>query len=177
MNEVERIYNELVSIEKILVEANSPSELVAFSSNSSKVMLLAAASYFERRICQDIEMYGREVINLDHIPSFIAKQGLERKYHTLFQWEATNANKFFSLFGARFSAWVKGKVKEESLEPAIRAFLALGNQRNELVHENYATFPVNSTYEEIWKSFTEGLHFIDWFPVKLREFPSEPKEE
>ncbi|NJO84754.1 MAG: hypothetical protein HC828_19630, partial [Blastochloris sp.] len=92
MNEVERIYKELSSIEEIIAEKQSPSDLTAFQANSAKILLLASASYFERRICKDIQEYARELVKVDHIPEFIHNQGLSRKYHALFAWEVSNAN-------------------------------------------------------------------------------------
>lgn len=62
----------------------------------TKVLILACASYFEDRIVQIISEYSSVITNSNTlILSFIRNKGLERQYHTLFDWKENNAN--FSL--------------------------------------------------------------------------------
>ena len=65
--------------------------------------------------------------------ALIKQKAVERQYHTYFDWERRNANKFFSHFGDEFSNKCKGEVKErDDLGEAISAFIELGEMRNKL---------------------------------------------
>lgn len=171
MNEVERILTELQDIERILIDHGDLSDITAFNNNSSKAMLLAAASYFERRICETILNVCKNQSIGTIVPEFVSRQGLERKYHSLFEWNGKNANKLFSLFGNDFSKWIKNKIKDDDdIKKQIKEFLEIGNRRNQLVHNNYATYPLDSTYLEIWGKFQTALQFVDWLPSQFEEF-------
>ena len=64
-----------------------------------------------------------------------------------------------------------GIVKASAaLDEAIRAFLELGQMRNELVHENFATFALEKTSEEIYALYSKAVPFVEAFPLHLREF-------
>lgn len=103
------------------------------------------------------------------IISFVKNKALERQYHTYFDWKsAKSANKFFSLFGEEFKKQASGDVKDNSeLEESIRAFLEIGNLRNELVHGNFAVFPIEKTVEEIYELYHSANQFIDYLSSKL----------
>ena len=99
MNEVARIHSELLALREIVVLAQSPSDLIAFDVLAAKSLLLAAASHFERQLCDGIETAAAETGAGAPIVNFISKQALKRKFHTLFDWEKTNINNFLGLFG------------------------------------------------------------------------------
>ena len=46
-------------------------------------------------------------------------------------------------------------------QESIRAFLEIGNARNELAHGNYALYPLEKTIEEIYASYKTALHFVE----------------
>ena len=73
MNEVERILRELQGIESVLTKHAGPSDITAFRSNGSKAMLLAAASYFERRVCETILDLCKNQSNGAIIPEFVSR--------------------------------------------------------------------------------------------------------
>lgn len=50
------------------------------------------------------------------------------------------------------------------MQESFRAFLELGNERNRLVHENYATFPMEKTLEEVYALYKKSLLFVDALP-------------
>ncbi|RRR67698.1 MAG: hypothetical protein EI684_18570 [Candidatus Viridilinea halotolerans] len=103
--------------------------------------------------------------------NFVKNKGLERQYHTLFDWERRNANKFFSLFGSDFRDFMSAVIREEpGIDAAIRAFLELGETRNQLVHQNFANFPLEKTADEIYELYKTAVVFVDEIPIKLREF-------
>ena len=94
MNEVERIYQELIALRTIIGKAESPSDQNAFEALAAKTLLLASASYFERLICENIADAARSSGTSDALIQFIVKQGLNRKYHALFNWRNNNINEF-----------------------------------------------------------------------------------
>jgi len=102
------------------------------------------------------------------ITSFLKKKGIDRQYHTYFKWDERNPNPFFSLFGEEFKQDVKKIIKSDSeLDDSINAFLELGDLRNNLVHQNFASFPVDKTAEEIYALYKKALKFIEFISSKL----------
>ncbi|MEA3324548.1 MAG: HEPN domain-containing protein [Euryarchaeota archaeon] len=142
---------------------------IVADDNLKKVLLLSAASYFEDEIKDIILSFveknsGTNLI----IISFVKNKAVERQYHTYFDWSARNANRFFSLFGDGFKDQASEDVKDNSeLEKSIRAFLEIGNLRNELVHGNFAVFPIEKTVEEIYGLYCSAHKFIDYLSSKL----------
>jgi len=142
---------------------------IVADDNLKKVLLLSAASYFEDEIKDIILSFVEK--NSDNNPmikSFVKNKAMERQYHTYFDWGTGNANRFFSLFGEEFKDQAKGDVKDDSeLEKSIRDFLEIGNLRNELVHGNFAVFPIEKTVEEIYELYRSAHQFIDYMSSKL----------
>ena len=59
---------------------------------------------------------------------------------------------------------------DEQLALSISSFLELGRIRNQLVHQNFAIFPLDKTVNEIYQLYNNALVFIEVFPVKLQEY-------
>jgi hypothetical protein len=98
-----------------------------------------------------------------------------RQYHSWFEWEGNNANKFFSLFGSEFKLAMNKNIKESTtLGSAVRAFLEVGNERNKLVHQDYATFAMEKTLDEIYQLYRDALLFVERLPLALRESDPQP---
>lgn len=142
-----------------------------YTDQMAKIILLSVASYFETSITEVMKIN----LNISCCPltaNFLDKKALSRQYHTLFQWEQSNANAFFSLFGDDFKAFMSSKVKEQSeLDNAIKDFLLLGSLRNQLVHKNFVTFSLQITAADIMSKF-ESAHtnFVALLPVFINEF-------
>ncbi len=128
-----------------------------------KALLLSAASYFEARVTDIILAFARDSTHpATPVPELVRNKALSRQYHTLFDWERNNANKFFSLFGDGFRAYMQAAIQaDESKEESVKAFLELGLQRNLLVHGDYGAFQLEKTAAEIFDLFTKGLKFVD----------------
>ena len=60
------------------------------------------------------------------------------------------------------------QVKTEEMQKSVRAFLELGNERNKLVHQNYATFSMEKTLEEIYELYKSASRFVDILPEALK---------
>ncbi len=84
-----------------------------------------------------------------------------RKFHTMFDWERNNANKFFRLFGEDFLEQAKDRaLRDEVFEKATVAFLNIGNSRNTLVHSDFVSFPLTDTLAELIAKYREARQFL-----------------
>jgi hypothetical protein len=168
---VDRLYEEATSILDTLKQTPEVSLQVAAADHLRKALLLAAASYFEQRLCCSVLDFVRESTNGSIlVENFVQNKAIARQYHTWFQWDGNNANQFFGLFGSEFRSVMSTRVREsESLQSAVRAFLEVGNERNKLVHQDYATFPMEKTLDEIYKLYENALTFVENLPPALKE--------
>ncbi len=171
-NVVERLHDEFDALRGFLQDNDGAHLLPIVEENFPKALLLAAASHFEKRLTEAVKEFAREVTTVDHpLVSLIETKAVERQYHTWFDWDKRNANKFFRLFGNAFRQHAEKKVdRNDLLNESIRAFLDIGRERNELVHEDFAGFQMNKTSEEIYGLYRSAAVFVDWFPQVIREF-------
>lgn len=134
-----------------------------YKSQLSKILLISTASYFETKVTELMkEIFRSKDCSLLH--SFLEKKALSRQYHTLFNWNqgAAGIKQFFSYLGADFSKYVKEKEKEDDqLTNSFSAFMQIGAKRNKLVHDNYATFNLDWTPEEIMTKFETATYFTE----------------
>ena len=170
MNPVERLHKDHHEIVSYFEEKGEISFQSAADENFRKSILLAAASYFEDRISEDLLEFFDATSNQLAV-EIIRSKAIKRQYHTLFDWNAKNANQFFALFGNSFKSFMVKKVKDDDeLNTAIKAFLELGLERNRLVHQNFGTFTLEKTADEIYKLYKQALVFVDVIPDKFEEF-------
>ena len=132
---------------------------------------MAAASYFETKIRESIESFAGAASNSNSaVVSLVKAKALERQYHTYFDWEKRNANKFFSCFGEAFKSQCHIKVSSnERLCKSISAFLELGDMRNKLAHLNFALFPIEKTSDEVYALYKEAHGFLDFVKGALEQ--------
>jgi hypothetical protein len=171
---IDLVYNDNQTLIKFLEERGEISLKSSASESFRKSLLLAVASYFESVVQDAIrEIVEVNLANARPLYEFVKNKAMARQYHTFFNWDARNANSFFGLFGGDFKDFMIAKVKDDSaLEAGIKAFLQLGESRNELVHENFATFVLDKTAEEIYELYKKALRFVETFPLSLSEFCS-----
>jgi hypothetical protein len=169
---VDRLYEETSAVLRILEASAEMSLQVMAADHFRKALLLAAASYFEHRLTQSVLAFARQRAGGSvALESFVRNKAIARQYHTWFQWEQANANQFFALFGPSFRAdmveWVK---TSDQLHSSIEAFLEIGRERNKMVHQDYATFFLSKTLDEIYGLYQTALPFVDALPAALEEF-------
>jgi len=138
-------------------------------NNFRKTILLSAASYFEKEISETVISFAKSRSANDALVVSIVKQKvISRQYHTYFNWDKSNANSFFGLFGEDFKNRMEKKVKSDlRLDASIKAFLEIGNERNKMVHQNFAEVVINKTAEEIYKLYQVALYFIEIVKLEL----------
>jgi hypothetical protein len=163
---IDRLYGEANATIALLQNSSELSLQVSASDHFRKALLLAAASYFEDRVCSVvIEFVRSRAGGSALIENFVRNKAIARQYHSWFSWDANNANQFFGLFGAEFRALMVARVRESSdMQAAVRAFLELGNERNRLVHQNYATFAMEKTLDEVYELYRRSIAFVEALP-------------
>jgi hypothetical protein len=168
---VDRLYSEANSVILLLQSSSEFSLQVAAADHFRKALLLAAASYFEDRVCNCVIEHVRlRAKGSRLVENFVINKAVARQYHTWFAWKESNANSFFGLFGAEFGTSMTARVRASpDLEESIKAFLELGNERNRLVHQNYATFQMEKTLDEVYALYKSSSVFVDVLPAVFSE--------
>ena len=168
---IDRQYADSQELCKYLMSEQEVSFANYVSDVYTKVLLLSAASYFESRISKILIEYAKKVSGSDkRIANLVEAKVVERQYHTLFNWKDRNTNSFWKLFGEDTKLSVREKIDKEDggeLREAELSFLFIGNQRNMLVHENFAEFNFNHTAEEIYGEYEKACKFISFIELVL----------
>ena len=166
---VDRLYEESTSVINAL-GGGEPSLAIAAADNFRKALVLASASYFEHRVSTCVLDFVHECAKgNDLVVGFVRNKAISRQYHTWFKWEESNANQFFGLFGSSFKQAMADRVRaSEELRASIRAFLEVGNERNKLVHQDFASFALEKTLDEIYALHRQSLLFVDGLAGCLR---------
>jgi hypothetical protein len=161
-------------IKDFLLRSGELSYQIMIEENFRKSFLLSCASYHESIICNCIENLLIEKTTDEKIMHFAKNKGINRQYHTYFDWESKNANKFLSLFGSLFKDKVNHDTKSNiKLKESIEAFLEVGNERNLMVHENYLSYKLTKTFEEIEALNENALYFLRYLQYYF-EIKAEP---
>ncbi|WP_421258791.1 HEPN domain-containing protein [Aeromonas sp. 600886] len=168
---IESMYEDYIDNYNFLLGQGMISFATEYKSQFSKIMVLSAASFFEARVVEEIKT-NLNPSNCELTKEFISRKALTRQYHTLFNWDSSNANQFFSLMGDGFKSYMATKVREsDELSLAISDFISIGRLRNKLAHENYALFQVSDTAEEIYNKFINANNnFINRLPALIVEY-------
>lgn len=158
---VETLYRDTTELDKFLMDNNELSLRVLVDSNFRKSLLLASASHFEREVTDLILEYVQSCTNNEKVIYFIRNKALSRQYHTLFDWGAKNCNSFLGLFGDDFKKQFGNLVSnDQGLEQSIRDFLEIGRERNRLVHQNFASYSLEKTANEIHSLHINAKYFL-----------------
>lgn len=174
---IDRIYKELGEAIEALGKSGEVSAQVVVEDHARKALLLSVASHFEHKLTGHLKQLSSMSKN-PLLTEFVIRKAITRQYHTLFNWDGKNANSFFALFGSDFKQRMEVKVKADAnLDNSIKAFLELGSLRNQLVHNDYATFSLEKTSDEIYLLYQAALHFVDSLPDCLSEASCDDKEQ
>jgi hypothetical protein len=168
---VDALHDEFTALIALLDTQGEPSLRNSVEENFRKSLLLAAASYFEFKMVLSVMTFAEEITGAEGmLTEFIRVKGVDRQYHTWFSWKENNATNFFGLFGNKFKSFMKEKIRKDGqLESAILSFMEIGRDRNRLVHENFASFSLEKTSDDIYAAYKNGLRFVEQMPVLLRE--------
>ena len=168
---VDQLYRDFQEIVGKLDELEGSLRVTA-EDTFRKNLLLAAASYFENEIKEHImRLAERRSGANEMLVAFVRKKAVERQFHTYFQWDQRNANSFFALFGKGFKSFMTKRVKaDQKYDEAIQAFLELGQARNQLVHQDFSSFRLDRTSEEILDLYKKACLFVDSLEASFDEY-------
>ena len=175
---VDKLYGEFLALIQMMDRYGAVSFRNTLNDNFRKAILLSAASHFEFKITSDVLEYCVEVASGNSlVPSLIRNKAVSRQYHTWFDWNRSNANTFFAMFGEDFKAHMAVIIgKDENLAKSISDFMEIGRERNRLVHQDYGSFFLEKTAEEIFASYASALVFVEFVPKALRDFSTLKQE-
>ncbi|WP_017199563.1 HEPN domain-containing protein [Arthrobacter sp. M2012083] len=162
-------FRERIEIRQQLQDAQEWSLLNVYQTDLPKILVVATASRFEREITQHIEDFYREATTYDSATLFVINKALSRQYHTLFAWNENTATSFMKLFGAECASNFKSQLDAHDwLATSVKDFLTLGRIRNELVHRDFASFPLDLTVEEVDVRSQSAERFVAAIPQVIR---------
>lgn len=172
---VDRLHLDFAGLLRVLDEAGEVSLRSVAEENFRKSLMLAAASYFERRMTESVLTFVEDATNRNAlVAALVRNKAVSRQYHTWFEWNGNNANSFFGLFGNGFRDFMKARIRGDGdLDDSVRAFLELGRERNRLVHQDFGAVPLEKTTKEIHALYRRALLFVESVPAALRDFDSD----
>lgn len=169
---VDLLHENFADLLAVVDEAREVSLRAVADENFRKSLLLAAASYFERRMTETVLSFVEDATNGNvRVTALVRSKAVSRQYHTWFEWDTNNANKFFALFGNDFRDSMKRRIRNDGeLDDSVRAFLEIGRERNRLVHQDFGAFTLEKTTEEIHALYRRAMRFVEAVPGALRAF-------
>lgn len=175
---IEEFFSTHKSVYDFLLAKGEPTFATETNDNFRRSLVLAIASSFEHEITGIMREIPRVHAGKSTLVAGILEQRvISRQYHTYFDWERRNANKFFGMFGSEFSERAKAHVRDSpSLNQSIVDFLELGETRNKLVHLDYVTFDINKTPDDIIALYRSARLFISFLREWLLDEKPEPEQ-
>lgn len=166
---IDKLYKDNQELTEYLQRKGEISFKSQFDDTFKKVLLLACASNLEHQVNTILAEYAEKATNhCVPLVSFIKNKAITRQFHTYFDWKGTNANQFFGLFGDEMGTQIKSHTSSnEVLSQGIRAFLEIGNLRNTMVHEDYISFYLDKTAEEVYSLYIKSQAFITYLETTL----------
>ena len=170
-NIIDNLYSNASQLLRQLGEAGDLSMQSFANENLRKALLLSAASWFEGRVCTAMETFSAvHSGNHSGIRAIIKRWAVDGMYFRYFAWREQKPGIFYSQFGDDCSAMLKSEVNASpELKQALADFLELGNLRNELVHQNFATYPFEKTADEVYALFQSAERFVIFVETRLAD--------
>ena len=171
---IEAMVDEHRSLVQHLQSTGAISLIATVELTFAKTLLVSAASYYEHRMTEVIVGLYEDAEGRSVLAEFVRQQAIGRRYAQLFNWNDNNANAFFRSFGNDFRNYMMQRVRNDrSLDESIKAFLELGKFRNDMVHGNYADFPLDKTVDEVFNLYAQANGFVEGFTDAVKQFVEE----
>lgn len=175
---VASLYEDYLGLVDALAQ-ESPSGLAALNRSYHKHLLMAAASSLENRVKSLLpDIFVR--LGRPELGAFVERQVTSRGYHTLFDWRTGRAQGFFASFGQACGAAFRADLKSDSrLLAEHDAFMRLGQLRNEVVHNDYASRTIDLTPLEVMELYAVASGFPERFEYYIcaLDHAGEPETE
>ena len=171
--DIETFYASHKAVVDFLIAQGQPTFASDTNNNFRRSLILAIASSFEHEIANMIcEIPAVHAGSNLIVKGLVEEKVIPRQYHTYFDWEKKNANKFFSMFGSEYSELARKRVGADlTLEQAVKDFLALGDTRNWLVHLDYVNFDIEKSPDDIISMYRSATIFISFVRETLLRPP------
>lgn len=166
---IDKLYTESKAILDFFTNNNELSFKSDMDNILKRYLLLAAGGYFEECIKNIlINFISKGTSNNKLIIEFLRNAGMERRYHTYFNWNSTNANQFFSLFGEEFKDKMIQEINaDEIIKTSIADFIQIGSVRNLLAHTNVNSIGLDKTTEDTYSQYKSAQKFVIFLEKKL----------
>ena len=165
---------EYTELKKLFLDHSEISFKNFVESHLTKTFLLSCASYYENQIQEIMKIFMMNNTNDKRLISFTTNKGIKRQYHTYFTWEdkngnpSNNINSFLGLFGEEFKDKVSKEIKENNqISNGMKAFLIIGNLRNNMVHDNFLGYSLPNTFDEIVELNSNAELFLSFLKEKF----------
>lgn len=167
---ISNLLSEYGQLSKFLSESNEISLLSDVNNHFRKIFLLSCASYYEIQITETIKVFIGANSNDDRILEFAKSKGIERQYHTYFDWKnPRNVNSFLRLFGNDFKESTFKEIDgDPTLQEQSRAFLIIGGERNKMVHENFLSYTLEMSFDELISLSEKANKFVEYICSKFK---------
>jgi len=169
IEELKRQYEDIVAI---LKESGRLDLWIAANESYAKSLLMSAASYFEHEVIEILRAYfSHHSSGNVRLDSFVWKMALNRKFYSLFDFGANNVNGFFSLFGEEVKNSWRKYSDENNLGDAIKDFLSICNDRNKIVHQNYAAYQLEDSFDKLFPRYENACKFLEALKEMFKVHP------
>ncbi|WP_018457408.1 HEPN domain-containing protein [Bradyrhizobium sp. WSM4349] len=176
--DIETFYASHKAVVDFLIANQQPSFASDTNNNFRRSLILAIASSFEHVITGIVaEIPHVHAQGNPMMVGLIEQKVIPRQYHTYFDWDKKNANKFFAMFGAEYAELAKARVAADAtLDQAVKDFLALGDTRNRLVHLDYVNFDIEKSPDDIIAMYHSARRFVAFLRDTLLRTPERSAE-
>lgn len=160
---IQKFIKDSKELQSFLDKHSELSMIIDVNNHYKKILLLSCASFYEMQIISLLKKFFDSNSHDPRIVSFVTKKALDRQYHTLFDWDKKNINRFLGFFGEEFKNNVSKKIKEDTeLTLQMESFIQIGAERNRMVHENFLECLLDKTIEEIETLHNQASKFIEY---------------
>jgi hypothetical protein len=170
---VDRLNGEFIALLEFLQQSNELSLQVTANEQCRKALLLAAASHFEHIVTGIVTAWIERLTPTNaHIVEFVRKNGISMKYHTWFNWDQRHGRTFGGLLGSPLKEFLRQHFAATlGADDALRDFLDIGQSRNRLVHQDFGTFTLEKTTEDIYVLYVSARRFPEFLEAALSAYP------
>lgn len=165
--------NDYREIKDLLLKQSELSFQTTIDAHFRKTFLISCASYHETYLQEILISFLQASTSDNRLISFGQAKGIKRQYHTYFTWDnegkvPNNINSFLGLFGAEFKDSVSKEISSNpALKGKMKAFLEIGNLRNQLAHQNLLCFNLEKTFDELVELNKQALDFLEYLRSKF----------
>jgi len=150
------LFNQYDSI-RASIPADDISDLTDLDAQFRKLAVLSCASHLESDLIAALKEYFSKL--RPSVGEFVRRTALERKFHTLFNWEQPLPDYFFKSWGADCERRYKARLSDPGFDSVMRSFMLLVASRNQLVHANLAEQSSDLTFAEVREHFGRAEQF------------------